>query len=48
MAASVSSGSICDLWGVTYPSDFIPGGGGQKQHRQYRLHHQNFEIQQQQ
>ena len=35
-----SSGSICDLWGVSYPSDFIPGGGGHwLQHHHHRHQH---------
>ena len=38
ISCSMSScGSICDLWGVTYPSDFIPGGGGHWiQHHHHR------------
>ena len=38
ISSSMSScGSICDLWGVTYPSDFIPGGGGHWiQHHHHR------------
>ena len=38
ISSSISScGSICDLWGVTYPSDFIPGGGGHwLQHHHHR------------
>jgi len=39
MSSTASSGSICDLWGVAYPSDFIPSGGGfYHHHYQQRLH----------
>ena len=39
-SVSSSAGSICDLWGVAYPSDFIPGGGNYwfQQHHHHRLH----------
>ena len=39
-SVSSASGSICDVWGVAYPSDFIPGGGQFKTLNHFHRHYQ--------